>query len=290
MSLLTDPSLAPTGEPPPLGGGRRTRTAQWLVAALAVIIAVLVAATLVADSASDTDLLERNLAPSPDHPFGTDRLGFDMFQRTLVGLRLSLTVGTSAAIASGGVALLLALFGLAGGRAARAAVEWLVDLFLALPHLVLLILISFSLGGGTSAVVIAIAVTHWPRLTLVLMSVGREVMGSQYVAISRGLGHRRRHIARRHLLPQLIPQLSVGTILMFPHAILHEAALSFLGLGIDPGLPAIGVLLQQSMRSLSAGYWWLAVLPGLSLLLVVKLVDTIGVQTRALIDPRSYHL
>src|SRR5690606_28967631 len=103
-----------------------------------------------------------------------------------------------------------------------------------------------------------------------------ETASADYVAISRALGHSRAHVARRHLAPHLVPHFSVGVILMFPHAILHEAALSFLGLGIDPGLPAIGILLSDSMRSLSAGHWWLAALPGLCLLVVVKLIDRIG--------------
>jgi peptide/nickel transport system permease protein len=272
------------------GRGRRTRTLVWLGVALALVVGVVVAAALVSGSAGDTDLPARNTGPSLDHPFGTDRLGRDVLERTLVGLRLSLVVGTSAALGSGAIALLLALVAVAGGRMGEAVVTWLVDLFLALPHLVLLILITFALGGGTTAVVLAIAVTHWPRLTLVLTAVAREVAGSDHVAISRGLGHGRAYVARRHLVPHLLPQLSVGTVLMFPHAILHEASLSFLGLGIDPSLPAIGVMLSESMRSLSAGYWWLALLPGLALLVVVKLVDTIGESSRALLDPRSHHL
>ncbi|GAA4681202.1 ABC transporter permease [Nocardioides nanhaiensis] len=272
------------------GRGRRSRTLWTLGLALVVVLAVAVAGQLLQTSAGDPDLPSRLQPPSPVHPFGTDRFGQDLLQRTLVGLRLSLLVGTSAAVLSGALALLLALVAVVGGRVAEAVVGWLVDLFLALPHLVLLILISFALGGGTLAVVIAVAVTHWPRLTRVLIATGRESAGADHVAISRALGHGRVHVARRHLLPHLVPHLTVGTVLLFPHAILHEAALSFLGLGIDPGEPAIGILLADSMRSLSAGHWWLAVLPGLALLVVVKLVDTIGNQGRALLDPRSHHL
>src|SRR5262249_45913593 len=97
-------------------------------------------------------------------------------------------------------------------------------------------------------------------------------------------------LARRHLVPHLLPHFVVGTALMFPHAILHEAALSFLGLGIDPTQPAIGILLADSMKVLSAGMWWLAVLPGLCLLALVKVVDSIGENLRSILAPRSYHL
>ncbi|HVM27996.1 MAG TPA: ABC transporter permease subunit, partial [Mycobacteriales bacterium] len=159
-----------------------------------------------------------------------------------------------------------------------------------LPHLVLLILLAFALGGGTEAVVLAVGLTHWPTLTRVLRGRAREVIASDYVAVSRQLGRSRTWIARHHLVGHLSGHLLVGAVLVFPHAVLHEAALSFLGLGIDPAEPSIGVLLAESMRHLTAGAWWLAVLPGLCLLVVVKLVDTIGHDVRALLDPRSRQL
>jgi peptide/nickel transport system permease protein len=271
-------------------GDRRTRTLLTLAGAALLVVGVVVVGGLVAAPAAVTDLGARNLAPSWEHPFGTDRYGRDVFLRTLVGLRLSIVVGLVAALLSGVIAVVLSLVAVAGGRVADAAVRWLVDLFLALPHLVLLILIAFALGGGTSSVILAIGLTHWPRLTRVLTSVGRETMTADYVAISRALGRGPAEIARTHVAPHLVPHLLVGTVLMFPHAVLHEAALSFLGLGVDPGQPAIGILLQESMRSLSEGHWWLAALPGLALLVVVKLVDRIGEDARLLLDPRSAQL
>ncbi|TKJ16755.1 ABC transporter permease [Blastococcus sp. CCUG 61487] len=276
-------------------GGRRTldrrrRTLAYVGLSLLVVLGVVVAGGLAADPAQTTSLAERNLGPSAEHWFGTDRLGRDMLARTLAGLRLSLAVGVAAALISAVIALVLASAAAVFGGVVDRVVGWLVDLFLALPHLVLLILLAFALGGGTQAVVIAVAVTHWPTLTRVLRGKAREVMSSDYVAVSRQLGHGRGWIARRHLAGHLTGHFLVGTVLLFPHAILHEAALSFLGLGVDPGEPSIGVLLAESMRYLTAGAWWLAVLPGLCLLVVVKLVDTIGSNVRALLDPRSHHL
>lgn len=154
----------------------------------------------------------------------------------------------------------------------------------------LLILLAFAIGGGTQAVVVAVALTHWPTLTRVLRGQARQVVGSDYAQVARQLGRGRGWIASRHVARHLVGHFLVGTVLLFPHAILHEAALSFLGLGVDPAEPSIGVLLAESMRYLTAGAWWLAVLPGLCLLVVVKLVDTIGENARSLLDPRSHHL
>lgn len=269
---------------------RRARTLFWIGLSLLVVLAVVVAGTLAADAAQTTNLAARNQGPSAEHLFGTDRLGRDMLARTLAGLRLSLLVGTGAALISAVLAMVLAAAAVVFGGIVDRAVGWLVDLFLALPHLVLLILLAFALGGGTQAVIIAVAVTHWPTLTRVLRGHGRHVVSSDYVAVARQLGRGRWSIASRHVGRHLLGHFVVGTVLLFPHAILHEAALSFLGLGVDPAEPSIGVLLAESMRYLTAGAWWLAVLPGLCLLVIVKLVDTIGENTRALVDPRSHHL
>lgn len=267
----------------------RRRALLTVVFTTAVLLLVLLHGSLVGDAATMTDLDARNLRPSWARPFGTDPLGHDMFARTLHGLRLSLGVGALAAVIATALATVLTLVA-ATGRVGDAVVGWLTDLFLALPHLVLIVLIAFVLGGGLRAVVIAVGVTHWPSLARILRGRSRTVLASDHVAVARGLGRGRLAIAREHVAGSLLPHVAVGLVLLFPHAILHEAALSYLGLGPDPGSPAIGVILAESMRRLSTGHWWLAVLPGIALLIVVKLVDTLGNQLRALTDPRSRHV
>lgn len=268
---------------------RRTRTLAQLGVGVAVLVVVAVAGTLLAPAAELTELTGRRQPPGLAHPFGTDWLGRDMLARTLVGLRLSLVVGAVAATVSALLALLFGALAGALGRRVDSAVSWVVDLFLAVPHLVLLILIAFAAGRGVRGVIIAVALTHWPALTRLLRGEAQRVVASDYVGAAERLGKGGWWIARRHLLAHLVPHFTVGLVLQFPHAILHEASLSFLGLGLSPHEPAIGIILSDAMRYLSSGAWWLAVLPGVALLLLVKAVDVVGENLRALVDPRSVH-
>lgn len=280
---------AATGTPVATLPDRRLRAVRTLAALSLVLVAIVVAGTLSVPAAEQPDLLARRLPPSLEHPFGTDWLGRDLLARTLVGLRLSLIIGVLAASTSAVLALGLAALAGAFGRRIDAVIAWVTDLCLSLPHLILLILVAVAVGRGLHGVVVAVALTHWPSLTRLLRGEARRVMSSDYVHLAGKLGHDGRWVARRHLLRHLLPQFSVGLVLLFPHAILHEAALSFLGFGLPPDSPAIGIILADSMRELSGGAWWLALLPGLALLAMVKTVDIIGEQLRALTDPRSLH-
>ncbi|KGP78621.1 MULTISPECIES: ABC transporter permease [unclassified Paenibacillus] len=222
-----------------------------------------------------TSLMDRNLAPTWAHPFGTDWLGRDMFMRTLKGLATSIQVGLLAACGGGFIALVLGLAA-ALGKTADRVISWIIDLFLSVPHLVSLVMLAFVFGGGLRGVALAIALTHWPNLARIVRAEMIQLKSAEYIHISRRLGHSRIRIAVQHMLPHLIPQLFVGVLLIFPHAILHEAAITFLGLGLSPQQPAIGIILSESMRYLSAGMWWLAFFPGLALLLVVRAFDVLG--------------
>ena len=163
----------------------------------------------------------------------------------------------------------------------------MVDIVMSVPHIVLLILISFALGGGTRGVIIAVAVTHWPSLTRVIRAEVLQLRSAEFVQASRRLGRTPMWIALNHMVAHVMPQFIVGLVLLFPHAILHEAGLTFLGFGLSPHSPAIGVILAESMRYLSLGYWWLAIIPGLALLITVKVIDALGEGLRDMIDPHT---
>jgi peptide/nickel transport system permease protein len=116
-----------------------------------------------------------------------------------------------------------------------------------------------------------------------------QLRNTQYVKAARDFGKSRMYIAVNHILPHVLPQFFVGVILLFPHAILHEASITFLGFGLPPHVPAIGVILSESMGYISTGLWWLAVLPGISLIAIARFFDVIGDNLHMLLDPRQAH-
>ena len=229
----------------------------------------------------------RYVAPCAAHPFGTDSLGRDMFFRVVAGLSLSIRIGLTAAAISSVIALVLgSLSAIFGGRA-DSAVSYCVDLCMGVPHLILLILISIAAGGGAAGVITGVAVTHWPNLTRLIRAEILQIRSAQHVQVARKMGKGPLHIALRHIVPHVFPQFAVGLILLFPHAILHEAGITFLGYGLPLDTPAMGVILAESMRHLAAGMWWLAFFPGLALLLVVQLFDVVGDSLRVFVDPHA---
>lgn len=264
-------------------GGRRALLAGALVA-LAVLVAAVVAGALSAERASATDFTATNLAPCLEHPFGTDWMGRDMLARTLAGLSTSVVVGAVSAAVSSVIALVLAAASALGGPRVDAVVGWLIDLIMGVPHIVLLILVSYALGRGAAGVCVGVALTHWPSLTRVLRAEIMQLRAQPFMACSRALGVSRVRLALTHALPCVLPQYLVGLVLLFPHAILHEASITFLGFGLSPEQPAIGVILSEAMGYLTSGAWWLAVFPGTALLAVVLMFDRVGSALRRLLS------
>lgn len=267
-------------------GGRRCTLAACVVSALALVL-IVVCGVISQQAASMTDFAGKLSAPCFAHPFGTDMMGRDMLSRTLAGLSTSVLLGLAAACASSLIAIVLGLAAALGGKRIDALVSWMIDLMMGIPHIVLLVLISYALGRGFWGVCVGIALTHWASLARIVRAEVLQCRRSQFVAVARRLGASSAAIARDHMIPYVFPQFIVGLILLFPHAILHEAAITFLGFGLSPDAPAIGVILSESMSYLSMGAWWLAAFPGLALVLVVVLFDVCGQNLRKLIDPHT---
>jgi peptide/nickel transport system permease protein len=266
----------------------RQRTILLIILMSLLVITILTSSLYMDRELLSTNFGSKNLAPSLEHPFGTDWMGRDMLARTLAGLGLSIMVGIFASTISTLISVFLGLFS-SMGKTADSIVSWLVDLFLSIPHLLLIILVSIGLGGGATGVIIGVGLTHWAGLTRVVRAEIKQIKTQDYIHISRNFGKSNVWVARKHILPHLIPKFMLGTILIFPHAILHEASVTFLGFGLSPHEPAIGIILSESMKYLSAGYWWLALFPGLSLLIVVLAVDILGENLGKLMDPKKAH-
>lgn len=266
---------------------RRTYTLTIILAAIVILLFVAGAGLLMPSETYATNFENKNQPPSFLHLFGTDWMGRDMLARTIKGLSTSILIGVLAAGISSVIAVILGTLSAVMGKKMDQAILWLIDMVQGIPHLILLMLISFMLGKGYQGVMVGIAVSHWPNLARIVRAEVLTVKNGQFVQASRKMGRSRMFIAIRHILPHVIPQYIVGLILLFPHAILHEASITFLGFGLSPEEPAVGIILSESMRYLTSGLWWLTVLPGAALLGIVLLFDAIGDNLRTIIDPYS---
>ena len=268
---------------------QRQRAKVIFVFAVLFLAAVAVSGRLCHDAAMVTDFSRKNIAPCLQYPFGTDWMGRNMFYRTLTGLSTSILIGILAAGVSAVAALVLGVCAASLGRRTDSVICFLIDMVMGVPHILLLLLISYAMGKGMRGVIVGVALTHWTSLARLIRGEVLQLRQSEYIQIAERLGHGKLEIARKHMLPHLIPQFLVGLVLLFPHAILHESSITFLGFGLSPEQPAIGIILSESMRYLMMGKWWLAVLPGVMLVLTVVLFDQGGAALRRILDPNSVH-
>lgn len=268
---------------------QRQRALLLSAFAALVLLAVTVAGLLLADAAVVTDFSRKNLAPCLSYPFGTDWMGRDMLARTLTGLSLSIRIGVLTAAVSAVVALAVGTAAATLGRRVDAVLSWCIDLVMGIPHILLVMLISLAFGKGFVGVVAGVALSHWTSLARLLRGEVLQLRGAPYVLTAEKLGRTKLQVARDHLLPHLLPQFLTGLILLFPHAILHEASVTFLGFGLSSEQPAIGVILSESMSYLTTGKWWLAFFPGLALVATVALFALLGDRLRRILDPATIH-
>lgn len=264
--------------------GERERTVIFLCFGLALLCAVVVSGCLMTERAMHADLTRRNIPPCGMFLFGTDWMGRDMFARTLSGLSLSVRIGLLSASASAVASLVM---GLAAnfGRKADAAVTFIIDMMMGVPHMLLLIIVSLACGRGFTGVIAAVALTHWPSLARVVRGEVLQLRSAVYVKAAEKMGVGRFKIIMKHILPHILPQFLAGVILLFPHTILHEAGVTFLGFGLPPERPAIGIIFSESIRYLTTGRWWLAFFPGAALVSVVALFAASGEALRRMAGP-----
>ncbi len=268
---------------------RRMRVLAGLGFSVLFLAAVCIWGFMSTDAARVTDFSRTNIPPCASYPFGTDWLGRDMLVRTLKGLSMSIWIGMLSAAASAVIALALGIASATLGKTADAIISFVVDLIMGVPHILLLILISVALGKGLKGVIIGVSLTHWPSLARLIRAEVIQLKESPYIQIAGKLGKSKWYIARKHMFPHLLPQFLVGLVLLFPHAILHESSITFLGFGLSTEQPAIGIVLSEAMKYLVTGKWWLALFPGLLLVFTVTVFYILGESLRKLLDPNSIH-
>lgn len=257
----------------------------------AVILGIFGAAVLVVPLVAGldqqvVDLAVANQPPGPAHWFGTDELGRDVLLRCVYGLRVSLAVGLAAALVSTVLGTAIgAIAGATGGWTDRVLMR-VLDAVASVPHLLLGIVIVAVLRPSLTAVVTSIALTHWLSSARIVRSEVLSLRTRPFIDAAIAGGSSRGRIVVRHLLPNVAPQALLATTLMVPHAIWHETALSFLGLGLPPHLASIGNMLNDAQRSLLIGGWWMSLAPGLVLVITTLAVAGLGGVWRDRLNPR----
>ncbi|WP_328937253.1 ABC transporter permease [Streptomyces tauricus] len=265
---------------------RTVRVAASVTIVAATVLAVLLVPPLVQLDQQAVDLAAKLQPPSWAHPFGTDDVGRDLLLRCVHGLRVSLLVGVTAALTATVIGTAVgATAGALGGWADRGIMR-LIDTFSSVPHLLLGIFIVAMFRPGVWPVVVSVGLTHWLSTARIVRAEVLSLRSRPYIDAALSGGASRLRIAVRHLLPAVLPQAALAAVLMVPHAMWHESALSFLGLGLPSHLASLGNLIQNARGSLLAGQWWPTLFPGLFLIVPTLAVAGLAGAWRERINPR----
>ncbi|NNG85205.1 ABC transporter permease [Streptomyces cacaoi] len=262
----------------------RVYTSVGLVAA--VVLAVVFVPLLFPVDEQAVDMAHKLQAPSLAHPFGTDDVGRDVLLRCVYGLRVSLLVGVVAALASTVIGTAVgAASAAAGGRGDRLVMR-VVDVFSSVPHLLLGIFIVAMFRPGVWPVVVSVGLTHWLSTARIVRAEVLSLRSRPFVDAAISGGASRLRVAVRHLTPAVLPQAGLAAVLMVPHAIWHESALSFLGLGLPTHRASLGNMIQDARGTLLAGDWWPTLFPGLFLIVPTLAIAGLAGVWRERINPR----
>ncbi|AYC41501.1 ABC transporter permease [Streptomyces griseorubiginosus] len=262
----------------------RVRTSVALVAV--TVLAVLLVPPLIQLDQQAVDLALKLQPPSWAHPFGTDDVGRDLLLRCVYGLRVSLFVGVVAALTATVIGTAVgATAGTLGGWFDRGVMR-LVDTFSSVPHLLLGIFIVALFRPGVWPVVVSVGLTHWLSTARIVRAEVLSLRSRPYIDAAVSGGASRWRVAVRHLLPAVLPQAALAAVLMVPHAMWHESALSFLGLGLPSHMASLGNLIQTARGSLLAGQWWPTLFPGLFLVVPTLAIAGLAGAWRERINPR----
>jgi len=243
---------------------------------LMVLIGGAAIAPLVAPYAPDAlDLANRRGTPSAAHWFGTDELGRDVLTRVLTGARVSLAIGLLSALTSAFVGTLVGSVAGMRGRWVDEVLMRITDAMLCVPRLPLLMLAAAVLQPNVPTLVLLVGFTGWMETARVVRAETRSIMAREFVQAARAIGASSPRVLLRHVLPAVVPTLTVATTLAIGRAILLESTMSFFGLGVQPPTASWGNMLYQAQSTMSTEPW-LAIFPGLFIFLTVLACNTVG--------------
>ena len=226
---------------------------------------------------------ESRLAPSLEHPFGTDSLGRDVFSRVIYGARISLTVGLVATGISTAIGLVMGALAAYYGGIWDTIIMRLADIFLAFPYTLFVIAMLAVIGGGIQNVFIAIGILGWPSVARVFRSAILSVKENDYVDAARAMGASDLRIIARHIFPNSVASIVVYATMNIGGAILTESSLSFLGMGVVPPTPSWGSMIQAGQAYLETAPWMM-IMPGLAILSTVLAFTLLGDGLRDALD------
>jgi peptide/nickel transport system permease protein len=222
------------------------------------------------------------------HWLGTDGLGRDILSRMIYGSRVSITVGVSSVLLAAIVGLVLGLVSGWYGGSAGAVIMRVGDLVFAFPFLLLALLLVTLMGGGLRNIIIALAATGWVVYARLVRGEVLALREREYVLAALSIGASTSRILVRHALPNLLTSLIVIGTLEVGTAILSEASLSFLGLGIPPAIPSWGQMVESGRNYIYTA-WWVTTIPGLAIAILVLGVNSLGDWLRDRLDPLLTH-
>ena len=259
-------------------------------AGAALVLAMLLAAALAGLIAPYhplvTDYTQMLSAPSLAHPLGTDEFGRDVLSRILYGARTALLVGFSSALVGATLGLVIGVTSAYFGGRIDLAVQRVMDVFMSFPLIILALAVVAILGTGTDRVIMAITVPMVPRAARVCRASALAIREMTYVDAARAAGFRHPRIMFRHILPNVMAPYLVMLTAFLGHAILLEASLSFLGLGVQEPTPAWGLMLHGGATQYAESAPWMAIFPGLAISLAVFAFNLFGDALRDALDPR----
>ena len=266
---------------------KRHRLALASMVSVAVVSGLCLAAPLIAPFEFDQiDLNNIRQAPSPEHWLGTDDLGRDLLTRILYGGRVSILIGTLAAVIGTGFGSLVgAVAGYHGGRVDDLLMRF-TDVVYSIPTLPLLIVLASYTRADATSMSVTIGVLSWMATARVVRGEVLKIRAMEYVEAARSLGATNARIIGRHVLPNAVGPIVVGATLAVGNAIILESSLSFLGLGVQPPTPTWGNMLMDAQATM-ATQPWLSIFPGLAILVVVLAVNFLGDGLQDALDPRA---